>query len=91
MADQQWTVPPLSDLMEVDTQWGRMPLWKCRAMSLAYTQRAIADAADDQPQTPADPKDAPPPLAADADASFTGGGFEVARAGLWEEEGRCCA
>jgi hypothetical protein len=55
-----------------------MPLWKCRAMSIAFTQRAIADAAtaskDDLPQTTrADPKDEPPPLA--ADASFTGGGF----------------
>ena len=70
MADQPWTVPPLNDLMDVDTRWGRMPLWKCRAMSLAYTQTAIADAADtkdDQPLTTrADPKEEPPPLAADA-------------------------
>jgi hypothetical protein len=67
MSDSTWVVPPLDEMMDVDTQWGRMPLWKCRAMCIAYTQTAIADSAcDDRPQvTGADPEDSAPPLAAD--------------------------
>jgi hypothetical protein len=53
MTEPSTPLPPLDDLMEVTTPWGRMQLWKARAMCLAYTQTAIADAAvshDDQPQ-----------------------------------------
>jgi hypothetical protein len=66
-ADQSWVVPPLDDLMDVDTPWGRMPLWKCRAMSIAYTQTAIADSAVGQQKTPVKDEDQPPRLAADTD------------------------
>jgi hypothetical protein len=59
-----WPVPPLDDMMEVDTRWGRMPLWKCRAMCIAYTQTAIADSLDNNSGTLRD-EDKPPPLAAD--------------------------
>jgi hypothetical protein len=72
-------LPPLSDLMDVDTTWGRIPLWKARAMRLAYTQTAmpIATRADDAATAPAivpakrkgngmSDERKPPPLKADA-------------------------
>jgi hypothetical protein len=54
-------LPPLDDLLGVTTPWGRMQLWKARAMCLAYTQTVIADA----DTTPLRDEDKPPELAAD--------------------------
>jgi hypothetical protein len=53
MSDSTWVVPPLDDLMDVHMPWGRCPPWKAKAMCLAYTQIAIADAAalGDQPRS----------------------------------------
>jgi hypothetical protein len=34
MTDSTTWLPPLDDLIEVTTPWGRMQLWKARAMCL---------------------------------------------------------
>jgi hypothetical protein len=68
-------VPPIDEMMEVDTAMGRLPLWKAKALMVGRIQHVLNDAVQAS-TAPADER--PPPPA--ADASFTGVGFGVSPA-----------
>jgi hypothetical protein len=56
-------LPPIDDMLEVDTAYGRLPLWKAKALMVGRIQHVLNDAVQ-QTTAPADER--PPPLAADA-------------------------
>ena len=58
-------LPPIDEMMEVDTAYGRIPLWKAKALMVGRIQYVLNDAAE--AKHPLTDEEKPPPLAADAD------------------------
>jgi hypothetical protein len=57
-------LPPIDEMMEVDTAYGRLPLWKAKALMVGRIQHVLNDAVQSS-TAPVDER--PPALAADAE------------------------
>jgi hypothetical protein len=55
-------IPPIDEMMEVDTAFGRIPLWKAKALMIGRIQHVLNDAVQ---QSTAPKDEQPPALAAD--------------------------
>jgi hypothetical protein len=72
--------PPARDLEEVNTEWGRLPRWKARALALGEIQAVLNEAgvrADGvaPATTSAPPDELPPRPVADATTNVRAGGL----------------